>query len=406
MYFNDYLELSWGSITLNKLRTFLSILGIAIGTAAVLSGIILGIGNRESIMQKLGGFGVNNLWFYTNVEEKGIQPEQMTLTYRPLSITREDVDFIRRNVSTISEVAPFLISPVFLRGADGKYHTIKALGLMLPDSSLKIYRIKLLEGRFISDLDQQLKEKVCVIERSRFSDEIFGVGDPIGKYLEIGQTRFRVIGLVNTLIYSFGYPELLIAFFPASSLQEVVGTKDFSAVNVLVKNIPDVPRAADQLKKALIKRFGLPSKFVITEYSGYVNTALDILNTLTFSIIGIAIISLTVGGIGIMNIIFDAVAERTREIGVIKALGARKREVLFLFLIESIVLAVIGGALGVILSVTVTKTAICLAGLPCIVPLWAVVLSFSLSVLIGIASGSYPARRAAELDPVEALRYG
>jgi putative ABC transport system permease protein len=403
MKIRDIIVLAYETLMVARFRSFLSVLGVTIGVAAVIAGVILGVGDRESIMQKLAESGGDILWFYTKAEAKGL-PSLEGLSYKPdLYITEEDVDYIKKQCSTVKEVVPYLFSPAILR-ARGKYHTIKAIGFSSSAPALDIFRIKMDRGRFISNLDIETRAKVCVLEKEKMSDEIFGGEIPLGGYIFVGRDKYKIIGTTQRLIFRFGYPERLIALFPSTSLQDTLGTKNFSAVEIRAKNIEDVPKAHFQLEQTLAQRFGYPSKLYISEYSHYVQTALDIVNLLTVLIIGIAIISLTVGGVGIMNVMMTMVAEQTREIGIAKAIGAKRVAIQYLFLAESTILTLVGGVLGIFIGVGASKLVTDFVNIPFIIPAWVIPLGFFLSVLIGIISGSYPAWRAAKMDPVDALR--
>ncbi|MEE8638667.1 MAG: FtsX-like permease family protein, partial [Candidatus Margulisiibacteriota bacterium] len=199
------------------------------------------------------------------------------------------------------------------------------------------------------------------------------------------------------------YPRRLIALFPSTSLQETVGSRKYSNVSVAAKGIMSVPQAKFQLQQALAQRFG-PSEFNIGEFAQHVQTALEILDLLNIILIGLGIISLSVGGVGIMNVMMTMVTEQTREIGIAKAIGANKGAILFLFLTESTILTLTGGVLGILFGLGASKLVTMAVGIPFIIPIWVIFLGFFLSIIVGIISGSYPAKRAAELDPAVTLR--
>ena len=399
----DAISLAYESITLYKFRSFLSILGVTIGVAAVIAGIILGLGNRESIMQKMARSGADVLWFYESPKGEGF-PRLEDLGYQPaLSITREDVEYIKKQCQTIKDISPYLLTPA-VAFYGGKYKTIKALGVLLPQEAARLFDIEIVAGRGLTDHDVAARTRICVIEASEFTKEVFQGQSPLGKELMVGTDKYKIVGVSKGLRFPFGYPERLIAIFPSSAIQDTLGIRKFSTVELTVNNISDVPETKRRLREALIQRFGLPLKLYISEYAAYVQTALEILNLLTFIIIGIAIISLMVGGVGIMNVMMARVAEQTKEIGVAKAIGAKRRAILLLFLTEATILTLSGGLLGVGFGLGASKLITWLVGIPFIVPLWVIFLGLLLSFSVGIVSGSYPAKRAAELDPIEALR--
>ena len=399
----DCVKLAFDSVFLSKGRSFLAVLGVTIGVAAVIAGVVLGVGNRETIMDKLARGGADVMFFYTDPAGKS-SPVAESLIYKPdISITAEDVDYIKKQCQSIKDITPFLLLPLTLRYG-GEYHVVKGLGLMSPDAARKIWRVRLSQGRYLSDLDEETKARVCVVEESEFSDEIFGSRIPLGKHILVGKDKYKIVGTIKRLVFVFGHPRKLILLIPAASLQETVGIQKYSLVEIAVKNVADVPAARIQLKQAIRQRFGSSSKFYVSEYSEYVETALAIGNMLTIIIIGIAIISLSVGGVGIMNVMMTMVTEQTREIGIAKAIGANRGAILFLFLTESIILTLTGGGLGILLGLGASKLVTRAVNIPFIVPPWVILLGFSLSAVVGIVSGSYPAKRAAELDPAVTLR--
>jgi putative ABC transport system permease protein len=347
------------------------------------------------------------MFFYIKPEGKS-SPEIESLSYKPeMSVTEADLEYIKRQCPTVKDITAYLFAAVPLRYG-GRYHTIKALGLLSPSAARGIWRVESLRGRYLSDLDVETKANVCVIEESKFSRDIFGGRIPVGKTMLIGKDKYKIVGTVKRLVFAFGYPRKLVAILPSSSLQETTGIRKYSAVELAVKNVADVPVARSQLEQAILQRFGYPSEFRtefrISGYAKFVETALAIGNMLTIIIIGIAIISLSVGGVGIMNVMMTMVTEQTREIGIAKAIGANKNAILFLFLAESIILTMTGGTLGILLGLGASKLVTVAVGIPYIIPPWVIVLGFFLSVVVGVISGSYPAKRAAELDPVETLR--
>lgn len=395
--------MAFDSVFLSRGRSFLAVLGITIGVAAVIAGVILGVGNRETIMEKLARGGADVMFFYIKPEGKAT-PDMESLSYKPeMSITEADLQYIKKQCPTIKDITPYLFVAAPLRYG-GRYHTIKALGLLSPHAAREIWRVDPSRGRYLSDLDVKTKAKVCVIEESKFSREIFGGEVPVGKVVLIGKDKYKIVGTTKRLVFAFGYPRKLIALFPSASLQETVGIRKFSSVEIAVKNVVDVPETRLQLKQAILQRFGYPSEFYVSEWSEFVETALAVGNMLTIIIIGVAIISLSVGGVGIMNVMMTMVTEQTHEIGIAKAIGANKNAILFLFLTESVILTLTGGALGILLGLGSSKLVTMAVGIPFIIPFWVILLGFFLSVAVGVISGSYPARRAAELDPAVTLR--
>jgi len=402
MKIKDYFLLTFESLTIHKFRAFLSILGITIGVAAVIGGVVLGVGNSEMIMQKLAESGADALAIYVK-PKGGEMPSSEKIFYEPnVAATKADIQYIKKKCSALGDITPYIVLPVTLRH-EGKYHIVKALGVMIPQA-VGVFGVKVIGGRFFSDFDVESKSKVCVIEKTEFSDEIFGGKIPLGEAVLIGGEKYKVIGVTERMRFRFGSPGRLTMLFPSTTLQEATGFRDFTTIQLRVKKIKDISRARFQLNQALLQRFGSPSKLMVSEYGGFIQMALEVSSLLTVIIIGIAVISLTVGGIGIMNVMMTAVAERTREIGMAKAIGAKKNSIMLMFLTESIILSLLGGTLGILLGLGISKLVTLAIGVPFINQPWVIILGFFLSVAVGVVSGSYPAKRAAELEPVEALR--
>jgi len=236
--------------------------------------------------------------------------------------------------------------------------------------------------------------------------ELFGEENPLGSFVTLADSRYRVIGIMQRKGMSLGFDVDDLVFIPVKSAQDLFDTDRLFEILVSVGSPEDIDRAIQQVKDLLIRRHGNREDFTVTSQGAILSAFTTILNILTAALGGIAGISLLVGGIGIMNIMLVSVRERTREIGIRKAVGARRRDILGQFLLESVVLSTLGGILGILVGVGGAKgLSLLFVYLPTRVSLWSVLLAFGFSAAVGVFFGVYPARRAAHLDPIQALRY-
>jgi len=381
------------SIFLNRLRSFLTLLGVVIGVGAVVAAVGLAEGTTASITKEIENLGTNIVYVFIRPASKS----------EDISI-EEFLDFASKNSDVILGVSPFVQYPAValfkkekeecqIIGATSEYMMVQGLSLS--------------KGRFISPVDADFRQKVAVIG-SRIYDRLFDKQNPIGQEINVNGQVFKVVGVLeekqgsrdNTIDDSIIVPVFAIDSF---SSNEQALSKNF-----LVRTVsPDKNKEV----KNRIKKF--VSKFVKKEdnYSIYdMSELMSMLSRITYFLMiilgGIATISLIVGGIGIMNIMLVSVTERTREIGIRKAIGAKRSDIRVQFLIESMVITGVGGIIGIVLGFVVIAVGI--SRIPGVVPVyslkWAIV-AFGISVLIGIIFGMLPAEKAARLNPIEALRY-
>jgi putative ABC transport system permease protein len=260
-------------------------------------------------------------------------------------------------------------------------------------------------GQFLSEEDVEGRRRVVVLGRT-VKRELFGEENPLGRFVTLADSRYRVIGIMERKGVSLGFDIDDLVFVPVKSAQDLFDTDRLLEILASVGSPDDIDRAIQQVKDILIRRHGNREDFTVISQGAILSAFTTILKILTAVLGGIAGISLVVGGIGIMNIMLVSVRERTREIGIRKAVGARRRDILGQFMIESIVLSTLGGLLGIIVGVGGAKgLSLFFTYLPTRVSMWAVLMAFGFSAAVGVFFGVYPARRAARLDPIQALRY-
>ncbi len=392
---------SWDTITHNKLRTFLTMLGMNIGVAAVIAIMASGLMARSAIMTDVESIGAALLWITPNREAYERPGERTYLKPTDLTDMRKLVDgaiFSPQLRSTQAVSYRGFSDPNMVQGVTPAY--------------LKIWQHELAQGRFISERDVQTRQKVAVlgVDAARI---YYGEADPVGESLRIGENVFTVIGVMADRERSFvsdgSDDETIYVPYPAKE-----GMMDWSnyggprvlSLDIQVNNVADLDYTVEILQRFLEARYGTVNgepRFNVNKAEENIDTFNRIFGIITTVISLIAGISLLVSGIGIMNIMLVTVTERTKEIGIRKAIGAKRFDVLTQFLIEAVIICLIGGGIGIILGVIIAFLVAANQGWQYVMPLYAVVLGIGVSVAIGLFFGIYPATQASRLDPVVAL---
>ncbi|MBI3443075.1 ABC transporter permease [Candidatus Woesebacteria bacterium] len=394
------------TLAVNKLRTGLAILGIVIGIGSVIALISLGQSGQKSVENQIQMLGSNLLTVVPGGQNIGSVRGALG---GGTSLTLEDAKAIQSSpqVTTVEAV-----SPEFSRRAQvtaGRNNTNTQVIGVYPQYA-QIRKIQLAQGSFISDRDVEAITKVAVLG-PQAADKLFGEGvSPIGQSLRINGQTIRVIGLtVAKGGTGFNNPDDAIYVPLTAAQKQLFGVNYLSSIAVEAKRQEVMTDAQNEIGYLLLTRHKLndpaEADFVIFSQNDILNTASQITGTFTTLLGGIAAISLLVGGIGIMNIMLVTVTERTREIGLRKALGAKKKTIITQFLMEATLLTFIGGLIGMILGVVISYALSLVMKLPFTISLSSIVLAISVSGGIGILFGWYPAKKASNLQPIEALRY-
>ncbi|SFG72861.1 putative ABC transport system permease protein [Desulfotomaculum arcticum] len=378
-------------IKANKLRSFLTTLGIIIGIAAVIAVVAIGQGGRAMLMAEMEKIGTNIFAIYVDWGS-GEQP-----TGRMFELS--DVQVLKDKVPGISYLSANSVNMADVRGSKDKKNS-QVWGVS-PDYE-HIRKLNLKSGRFFSKEDDSLGRKVAVLDEA-LADEIFGRSEPVGNKVSIGSTPFRVVGVVAKGDSMLGFSEEARVFIPSRSWHNMFGNYINNLEGSAVSR-EKVQETMDQAVKVLERRHRSSAQYISYSMEQQMQSANQITGIMTLIIGAIAGISLLVGGIGVMNIMLVSVTERTREIGIRKALGARRRDILTQFLIESVVLCILGGIIGMALGIGGAFLIAKLAKWPPLVSWWTALLAFTFSAAIGIIFGILPANKAAKLDPIEALR--
>jgi putative ABC transport system permease protein len=404
MVFWENFHIAAGALRANKMRSILTTLGIIIGVAAVIAVVSIVQGLQFMITSQLQGVGTTFVI---------IQPKQQfgnVVTARPVRLTWEDGLAIERQVRNVDMITPQVFGQEELKYRDRQHRTY-ILGVNEDWPEVNNFAVD--RGRFFSRLDLDRRNKVVVIGRTVI-DELRLGDEPIGKEIYVGSVPVTVIGIMEDKGRSLGFDYNDMTFIPFDTALSVFGRDAGDKVELRLQAATSeaVDQVRDDVKRLLRDRHripeGEPDDFQILLQDEILKIYSSILGGVTAVVGAIVSVALVVGGIGIMNIMLVSVTERTREIGIRKSVGARRRDILVQFLIEAIALSMVGGLIGVALGYGVGALAVSLIPgdlPPAHVPLWAVVLAFGFCTLVGVAFGIYPASKAARLDPIEALRY-
>lgn len=383
-------------IWLNKLRSTLTMLGIIIGVAAVIAVIAIGEGGRASLTTTLEGMGTNRFVVYPSSKNS-----TTPLTKKDM-LTLEDVEAVRTMIPTIKLAAPASYLSMMSQYGKEKQNTT----LIVCNTELKAIRnLELAEGRFFYDEEDKSHKRVVVINEE-LARTYFHEKSALGKQIYISNTPFTVVGVIKDDDRSFlgmGEPRK-DAYLPFGTVKGIYRNLRFQ-LECQATSKDDVQEAMDQTIKLISRRHHSEGKYrgwSMNQEVATVNEALSIVSLIVGSIAGI---SLLVGGIGVMNIMLVSVTERTREVGIRMALGARRKDILIQFLIESVVICLVGGIMGTCLGAGGAVIVAHFAKWPPLISIKTIVIAFLFSASIGITFGIYPANKAAKLDPIEALRY-
>ncbi|EGP8493184.1 FtsX-like permease family protein [Listeria monocytogenes] len=394
------MKMAWKQLKASKLRSFLTMLGIIIGVASVILLVSLGNGVTQEVDDQMGDLGSNLI----TVVNSSVNPNDK-YTY--------DEVMKYQNIDGVKSVSPELSGQVNAT-FDYKSSSNKVIGTN--DQYKAARSLEMKEGRFLLPIDTEYGQKVAVIGSTVASD-LFGFGDPIGETIRLNGMPYKVVGVLKEKGASMMGSSDDQIFIPISSAQRLLKDTNVRTIYVETKSAEDVDFVVNTLESRLAIKFGdekeqeknassaqMGPSYQVINQQEILNAFNTISTTLTTALGAIAAISLVVGGIGIMNIMLVSVSERTREIGIRKALGAKKRAILLQFLIESIVISVCGGVIGIIIGVSGALIFGSVAGISPGITAGTIIFSFVFSLCIGVIFGIAPANKASKLRPIDALR--
>lgn len=394
------------SLTVNKLRTILATLGIVIGIGSVITLMSLGQGSQKMITEQIQSLGSNLLTVMpgsiSSGNIRGALGGGTTLTY-------DDAKAIKSSsqITTVKNVSPeYTTRSQVVAGRNNSNTQI----IGVTPSYAEVRKVNISQGSFISDRDLAGMTKVAVLGPATVSSLFGENASPIGQMIRINGQTIRIIGVTVSKGGSGFQNQDDIVFIPLTTAQkQLFGVDHVSSISIEAKSAEVMTDAQNEVGYFLLARHKLNNPenadFSILSQNDILGAANQITGTLTALLAGIAAISLLVGGIGIMNIMLVTVTERTREIGLRKALGAKKKIIITQFLIESIILTIVGGALGMVIGISISYIISGFINLPFTISLQSVIMAIGVSSGIGVLFGWYPARKAANLQPIEALRY-
>ncbi|MBP2653934.1 MAG: MacB-like periplasmic core domain containing protein [Firmicutes bacterium] len=389
----------------NKLRSALTMLGIIIGVGAVVSLVSLGMGVQQKVQKSIASLGSNLIVVMPGASKAAGVAHSAAGSN--ITLTNQDAKAIAKEISGVAHVVPS-VSGTFQVIAGGQNWNTSVQGTTTEILYIRDYKVG--SGTFFTNSDDESRARVAVIGQT-VATNLFSGSDPIGQTIRIGKAPFRVIGVLESKGQSsMGQDQDDIILVPITTAQDrLIGQTYVNNINIQAESEQVLDKVQEDITSLLRTRHHLAAKadddFTVRNLTAIMETMKESTSALTLFLGGVAAISLLVGGIGIMNIMLVSVTERTREIGIRKALGATFRNILLQFLIEAIVVSVTGGLIGILLGVGGSYAISKVASMETVVSSAAIIGAFGVSVFIGLFFGIYPARKAALLDPIDALRY-
>lgn len=405
MNLGNLLKVAMNALKRNKMRSFLTMLGIIIGVASVITMLAIGQGSKKSIQDQIASMGSNMLFVMPGTMRMGGVQQGSSTSQR---LTVRDVEAIRNECDAVTAVSPELRSSGQAVYGNSNWPTTIYGG---SEQYLEIRSWDVVSGRNITDSEAEGSAKVCLVGRT-VADELFGEGiDPVGETIRFKNIPFRIIGVLGEKGQnSFGQDQDDVIIAPYTTVQKrILAQTHIQSIQMSARSAEESSLAEAQVEEVLRRTHRLRedenNDFEIRSQEELATTMTSVTEILTILLGAIAGISLLVGGIGIMNIMYVSVTERTREIGLRMSIGGRGVDILLQFLIESILLSVFGGLIGIMLGFGASAVVEALTSWPISVMWGSVILAFAVCTLIGVFFGWYPARRASDLDPIDALRF-
>lgn len=411
MNYSNLFKIALRAIAANKMRSFLTALGIIIGIAAVITMLAIGQGTKQSIKSNISEMGSNMIMISPGADMRGgVRQDASSME----TLKQADYESIKDECNYISGISPTVNSSgQWIYGSNNTPSSIYGVNR----DYLRIRQLSVADGEMFTEADIKSAAKVCVLGQT-IVDNLFPDGsDPVGRVVRFNSIPFRVVGVLKKKGYnSMGMDQDDLALAPYTTVMKRILAQTYlqgivcsavteEASEPAQNQISEILRRNHKLKDATDNTEADDDDFTIRSQEEIASMMDSTMTTLTILLGSVAGISLLVGGIGIMNIMYVSVTERTREIGLRMSVGARGIDILNQFLIEAIMLSVTGGIIGVLLGVGISLGIQSLAHLPVVIEPWSIIMSFAVCTFTGVFFGWYPAKKAARLDPIEAIRY-
>lgn len=381
------IKMALRSITGNKLRSVLTMLGIIIGVSSVIVLVSIAQGSSSNVTSQINSLGTNLITINT--------------FGTTLSLTEDKIDTLGK-LSVVQAISPVVSGRVTVNvGATSEQTTLT--GTNAAYESVK--NVQVSDGRFLTDIDQEYRSKIAVLGATT-AENLFGAQDPVGQYMQIDGNTFKVVGVLASKGSSMGQSGDDVVIIPLSTAERLTKTTSINQVYLQGKSGQNMDFVTAEVENAMADMYPNQSdNYSVNNQQDLMSTMSSVSNTMTMMLGGIASISLLVGGIGIMNIMLVSVSERTKEIGIRKAIGAKRRDILWQFLIESVVLSAMGGMIGILLGLGIGKILSSTLSMTVSFSSAVVLFSFLFSLMVGVVFGVFPANKASKLHPIQALRY-
>jgi putative ABC transport system permease protein len=393
------------SLRTNKLRTFLTLLGIIIGVLTIIAVVSVIQGLNNYVYTKMSFFGAND-FSVQKFSMIGTSLKDFREQMKRKDLTLVDRDLIRANCPSCDLVGASVSTSQTVKYGNQSLKDTEVRGVTYLDHEIGSV-VELESGRHLQSMDETNSRPVCVIG-SDIAEKVFVTVDPIGRWLKVGNQNFQVIGVGKAKGKILGFSQDNYVRIPITTFMKVYGSRRSISINIHTKSQEQMVKAQEEVRTVLRswrkRSYNDPDDFAFATSETFIQFYKTATSGIYFAMIAVSSIALLVGGIVIMNIMFVSVSERTKEIGIRMAVGARRKDILYQFLIESSVISAMGGIIGIVLGFLVARIISAATSMPSSVEPVSIVLAIVMSWSIGLFFGIYPANRAAKLDPVEALR--